>query len=275
MNKSTMSSIDWEKLWEEAMEVYLKNSQNDEQVWNEKARNFNHMVTRTEYADEFISRMDLNPDFSILDVACGPGNLALPLAKQVKSVTALDQSGEMLRIIQENMHSSGIKNITCVHKKWEEAILGKDIKAHDIVISSRKIPAKNLRDELRMLNKAASKYVYLTAPTANHDNQKFYQEIGRLIGKPYSQMPEYIYYYNILYQEGILAHVDFIYYTNHYRFPDLDTAFNMLNTYVRVENAEQKDKFTAFLKGRFEKDGEFKADLRCRWALLWWKKEEA
>jgi len=53
--------------------------------------------------------MDLNPGFTVLDIACGPGNLAIPLAEHVRSVTALDQSGEMLQIVREKMHSSGKK----------------------------------------------------------------------------------------------------------------------------------------------------------------------
>jgi SAM-dependent methyltransferase len=273
MDHSALESIDWEKMWEDGVRPSLKKSENSEKHWNELARKYDQLVAGTEYADEFIARMKLKPDFTVLDIACGPGTLAIPLAKCVKSITALDQSEEMLQIIREKMVASGIHNITGIHKKWEDTVIGIDIEPHDIVTSSRYIDVPDLRDELQKLNNAALKYVYLTATADNNECFRLYRKIGELIGKPFSGKSDYIYYYNILYQLGIQAHVDFIYFTNRFCFESVDTAFDLLNTRIQAENAEQKDKFMAFLKGAFDKYGELKIDTLCRWALIWWPKE--
>ena len=275
MDNSAPDAIDWERSWQDWLRTSLAQEQNDEDEWDKLARRYDAVVSSTTYADEFIARMELNPDFTVLDRACGPGTLAIPLAKRVKSITALDQSGEMLQIIQEKMRASGITNITRIHRKWEEVAVGVDIERHDIVISSRYISAPNLKAELLKLNDAALRYVYLTATADNGECHGLRREICELIGKPYLPKCEYIYHYNMLYQLGIQAHVDFIYYTNHYRFQSVDAAFNMLNTGIQVETAEQKQKMIAYLERGLAEKGVFETDSLCRWALIWWPKAGA
>ena len=41
-------------------------------------------------AEEFIARLGLKPGMTVLDVACGTGNLAIPAAKTCARVTGVD-----------------------------------------------------------------------------------------------------------------------------------------------------------------------------------------
>lgn len=67
----------------------------------------------------------LQPDGEVLDIGCGPGNLALPLARRVRKVVALDPSKEMLAILQERAAAEGITNIETVCLPWEEVDLNR------------------------------------------------------------------------------------------------------------------------------------------------------
>ena len=41
-------------------------------------------------AEDFIKRLELKPGMSVLDVACGTGNLAIPAARTGATVTGID-----------------------------------------------------------------------------------------------------------------------------------------------------------------------------------------
>ncbi len=58
-----------------------------------------------------------------LDIGCGPGNVALPLARRMKRVVALDPSEDMLAILERRAARAGIKNIETVHMRWEDVDL--------------------------------------------------------------------------------------------------------------------------------------------------------
>lgn len=63
------------------------------------------------YADQALAMVDLNGDSHVLDVACGPGTLALTAAPRVKSVQGVDFSPSMLQILQDTIDAQQIQNI--------------------------------------------------------------------------------------------------------------------------------------------------------------------
>ncbi len=58
--------------------------------WDGRASEFSEYATSTGYAERFIALMDIDPYWTVLDMACGGGTLAVPLSQRVKSVTAVD-----------------------------------------------------------------------------------------------------------------------------------------------------------------------------------------
>ena len=72
-----------------------------------------HMLAQ--YAAEALAAAKLKPDASVLDVACGPGTLALMAAHEVKEVHGIDFSEPMLAIFRQNAARAGHTNITICH----------------------------------------------------------------------------------------------------------------------------------------------------------------
>jgi ubiquinone/menaquinone biosynthesis C-methylase UbiE len=59
-------------------------------------------------AQEFIHGLDLRPGMSVLDVACGTGNLALPAARLGLAVTGVDIAPNLIEQARENAKSEGL-----------------------------------------------------------------------------------------------------------------------------------------------------------------------
>lgn len=56
----------------------------------------------------------LSPDDSVLDLGCGTGQLAVPLASRAGSVIGMDPEPDMLRLARESAGERGVSNITWV-----------------------------------------------------------------------------------------------------------------------------------------------------------------
>src|ERR1041385_3484398 len=59
-------------------------------------------------AEDFIGRLGLKPGMTVLDVACGTGNLAIPAAKTGARVTGVDIAPTSLEQARENAKAAGL-----------------------------------------------------------------------------------------------------------------------------------------------------------------------
>ena len=75
---------------------------------------------------------DLEPTDTLMDVGAGGGRHALPLALRCRSVTAVEPSPSMCAVLLQLTSAHGIKNVTIVQSKWEDA----DVEPADVVIST-------------------------------------------------------------------------------------------------------------------------------------------
>lgn len=67
------------------------------------------------YSEEAIAASNLQPGAAVLDVACGPGTLALRIAPEAGVVHGIDFSAAMLDIFRKNIERTGHKNIVIRH----------------------------------------------------------------------------------------------------------------------------------------------------------------
>ena len=69
----------------------------------------------------------------VLDLGCGSGMYTIRIAQMAESVTALDISDEMLRILTEDAAANGVTNITPVNADWLDYKPGE---AFDIIFAA-------------------------------------------------------------------------------------------------------------------------------------------
>jgi ubiquinone/menaquinone biosynthesis C-methylase UbiE len=73
------------------------------------------MQILAQYAEEAIAASHLKPGAAILDVACGPGTLALMVAREAGEVHGIDFSAPMLDIFKKHVERTGLNNISIRH----------------------------------------------------------------------------------------------------------------------------------------------------------------
>jgi len=173
--------------------------------WDEKSKDMAASVINSPYVNDFISRMKLTGDEVVLDIGCGPGTLAVPLAKLVKEVIAIDFSAQMLEELKAYAAREGVTNIKTYHIGWEDD--WSHLPPIDIVVASRSMEVSDIDAALAKMSAHASKACYLTYKVGGSFVD---MNILDYIGKKVKTKPDYWYIPILLYSKGYLPRVDYI-----------------------------------------------------------------
>lgn len=259
--------VDWNQLWKEQVEKLPKKKD----LWNSIAPQFNEWMDKDDYPAEFISKIKIEPNDTVLDVGCGNGAITIPLAQKARSVTALDSSTRMLEFLGKKAgHPS---NIQMINKGLEE-VDAQEIGYHDVVVASRSLNGiADIQAQLEKLDRIARKYVYITLWGV--DNRKFENEMAELLGRESHQNPEYILVYNILYEMGIQANVEFLKSNTRNHYSNMDEALDRIKW--RIGDLDEGEK--SIIKKHLERvltrnsDGSLTyTRTNSKWVLIWWEK---
>jgi SAM-dependent methyltransferase len=196
--------IDFNELYVKQKEKTSFKAKNKD-AWNEKAVFMNKKVHKSIYNEQFLNLLDLKQINSVLDVGCGVGNLSLKLAKEVKTINSLDFSPIMLQTVSQNAKEQNIDNINTINKSWYDS--WDDVPNADLVIASRSMEVKNMKEAFEKLNSKANKKVVISYKKGGSFVSK---EVLDILQREIISKPDYIYLVNILYNMGITASVNFI-----------------------------------------------------------------
>jgi SAM-dependent methyltransferase len=239
-----------------------------------KAVSFAARNQSSPFASLVLAHIPLAPTATVLDVGCGSGTLALPIARQVSAVTAIDFSAGMLTALRQMAAAADITNITTIQAGWEDDWASLAIQRHDIAIASRSLAVADLRSALQRLDDYAAELVIIVdriAPTP------FDPEAFAAVGRPFECGPDYIYVLNTLYSMGIHANVDIIGLDRETAFADLDEAMDSYRWMIRDMSPAEESALRLHLaqKSRPGDDGRIVVDrgFRPQWACIWWDKK--
>jgi SAM-dependent methyltransferase len=244
--------------------------------WDRRAASFHRAVAGTSAEVEAqVCALGLRPTDTVLDMGAGTGRFAVPLARYAAHVTALEPSAGMLAYLKQGMADAGLSNYSVVHRRWEDAEVGRDFPVHDIVFASNSLGFDDLAAGLEKIDAAARRAVHLFwfAGRERHPmDAELLRRLGRNEQERYS--PDYLFIVNVLHGMGIYANVSVEKATSRqiYDTPDDAVAWwcerndisssetEILRTYL-AETLEPTD------------DGRF-ATMRTGWrARIWWEKE--
>ncbi len=248
-------------------------SNNKSKNWDDIAKKFERWMKKDDYPEKILDKIETKPEYSVLDIGCGEGVLTIPLAKKVSSVTCVDLSKEMLKILKKKAKDEGLDNLTYIQGNLEDINLDSDGKKYDVIIASRSLNGiKNIKGLLKKLNKIGE-HVYITLWGSGG---RKYEEMARdVLNRDHSKYPSYMYVCNMLYQMGITANVEKL---------DCQT----INTYDSIEEAMDRYKWKIgnlnqeedVLRNHLEEtliqneDGSFKNPYeKPDWILIWWKND--
>ncbi|MGV8083616.1 MAG: class I SAM-dependent methyltransferase [Coriobacteriia bacterium] len=208
MTMTILEDID--AAWRDAQRTHL--AAFDPALWDRMASDYRTKTEAAEYNQDFLRLAAIELGWSVLDVGCGSGTFAIPLARDGHEVCGLDFSRAMLDELDAQAQREGIaERIRTVHGSWDDdwQTLGILPQSADIVIASRSFLTLNLSAALQKLHASARFRVCLSIgaeafPSAGPD-----PAIARAIGRPVPPFGEYLYVLDALYLLGIKASVSF------------------------------------------------------------------
>ncbi|MDH3349194.1 MAG: class I SAM-dependent methyltransferase [Desulfobulbaceae bacterium] len=265
-----MKNIDWELLRRRHPQGLPKQSSREN--WNKKALDFSTRAQDPSYVSQFLSLMKPKKNWRVIDVGAGPGTLALPLAKMVSHVTALDFSQKMLSIAQNSAAQEGVKNISTHLLAWEDSWKQAGISPHNVTIASRSLNLPALKPALEKLSRFAFEQVFITDRVGSgpYDPAAF-----KAIGRTLSPGPDYIYTINILYQMGHYAKVDFIEAEPRCHYSSFKAAYESFSWMFNEINDDEQNKLREYITSlcHFHQDGSVTVHRNHRptWAFINWQ----
>jgi SAM-dependent methyltransferase len=262
------SKIDWYQVFADRMAnaTFLGEGSG---YWDKRAPLICGGPQNNPFVTQTLKRLRLLPTDTVLDLGAGNGALTVPLSRKVKSVTALDNSPGMLKILRQRAREGNAANIRVLRRDWLNTEIGRDLPVHDVVVASRCLPMGDLRVSLPKILKAGRRAWFIIWRVS--DRQEPFAAAAAVLGKPYQPFPEYTLLAGLLYDLGIYANIE-IYTTRMKRyFTSLDEAADEAVRGTSL-TARERPRLRNYLQNvlTHECDG-WSQDLPTRWALLWWE----
>ncbi len=150
-------------------------------------------------------RSHLNKNSTVLDIGAGTGAFAIPLTQEVKEVTVVEPSAEMLTHLRRKMDTP---NLRIINQRWEDVDL-EEIGQHDMIIAAHSLyDITDIETALKKMISATKKHLYIIMGAGK---SSFYTDIWRRFKEgEYHPPPSFIHLYNVLYELGISANVEMI-----------------------------------------------------------------
>ncbi len=202
---------DWSALWRELVEIKARSQKSEADapreadIWRARARSFDESVKRRwarpdSSRDFVISQLDANT--TLLDIGAGTGAWAALLARHARRITAVEPSSAMIEVMQENLATQGIVNVSIVQGTWPDV----PVEPHDFSLCSHAMyGCPDLPAFIRRMAASTKRmcFLLLRAPAVDC----VLAEAARHIwGQPLDS-PNFTIAYNILLQMGIYPNV--------------------------------------------------------------------
>lgn len=289
-----LGSADWNEEWKRLQN--LRRKKDDPKYWNTRAKNFDNPDNQSPYVQELLERAAIKPGTVVLDMGCGTGSLAVPLAKAGSTVFAADFNESMLAEAKRRATTAGVDSIDYLHMSWEDNwdAFGIKDKSVDVVMASRSLSVSDLGAALDKMCRTARKRCMATMSCGC--SPRMDSRVLEACGLKNTHGRDYQYAWNILTNAGYEVDVSFIYSTRKDTFADAQSAYadfkRMIDDVSHLYPASEIDNAYARLHewlagelvnneeaGQLDEKGYPQGALRLRqariipWAYLEWNVE--
>ena len=264
--------LDWNARWQGAAAGRWRRSEEHAGYWNRRAPSFGARCPDGAYTRALLDLVAPEPEWSVLDVGCGAGTLAVPLARRVRQVTAMDFSEGMLAQLRHRLERAALDNVRPLLGAWEDDWDQLRVGTHDLALASRSLVVEDLAGALAKLDRAASRAVFITSIVGDGPRDRRALEA---VGRRFRPGPDYIYVVNLLHQMGIYANVTLIDAEREWQFQSPGEALAFYESYLADLTPDERVCLQAYLARELvEVDGRWtlRRPDRIRWAVIGWRK---
>jgi len=235
-------------------------------------------VARSDFAPRVLAVIGpaLDECKSALDVGAGCGALALPLARRMGWVTAVEPSAAMARALREAAARAGLGRVTVIEAAWGEV----PVEPHDLVVCAHVGGLLNADSPfLADAKRLARRLVVLIrdAPRPEDQDKFFYRELyPALLGRPYEHRSHADETLGGLRALGMAPRVTLCEYSSDQPFIDLEEACDFWMTYMGLQGSGPRAYLEGFLRERLlSAGGELIAPFKKTAAVFVWSPAEA
>jgi len=284
MGPKAMHDItDWNEEWKQQWSRYRDASmeQTGAAYWDDAdaARDFyrtsqEHRDTRV---DPILDGLPLRPESRVLDIGAGPGAIAIPAARRVRHVTAVEPAGGMYSVLEENLAAEGVDNVDVVKKLWEEVDIATDLAGpYDIVFAKNSLSVPDIRDAIVKMHEASSDYVAIYWFAGATPWEMLSLALWpALHGRAFAVPPKCNLIYNLLYAMGVYPNIESTPLPHRYPFPSADAAVEYFAPQVLARTPVQREVLRTYLLDHMERDGSaLVIPGHSHHVKIWWKKED-
>lgn len=239
-----LTTTDWNGEWKELQR--RRRPPDDASYWDKRAATFRTKDAPSAYTDQFLAFAAVEPGATVLDMGCGNGALALPLASDNHEVIAADFSQGMLDDLASKAAARGVAErirplLLSWEDDWDAAGLGEN--CVDVAVASRSVATADLGAALRKLSRAARQRACATLTTgpSPHVNPSVVEALGLPVPKNY----DYLYAYLVLTQMGYTPELRLIQSHRIRTYDNVEEATaaiaSMIEKYVAPELARREE----------------------------------
>lgn len=203
-----LTTTDWGQEWRELQTA--RRAADDAAHWDERSKTYRKADSPSPYIDSFLKLADIRPHETVLDMGCGSGALAVPLAAKHHEVIAADFSSGMLERTREECEAAGVTGVKTIQMSWADDWMAHGVgpKSVDVALASRSIATNDLEGALMKLTATARRRCCITLPTGSSPrvNERALTAIGlqSLLGR------DHVYAFMILTNAGLRPTVEYI-----------------------------------------------------------------
>lgn len=225
------------------------------EFWNRMALSPKHSDENDHFIEHFIEVLDLQSEESVLDMGCGTGSLAIPLAQRGRRVIAADFAPQMLEIVQRQAALQRLATITPLQLSWDDdwSAHGLAEKSVDVAIACRSLIVDDLRSALLKLDGVARDRVCIAVRTDGYPHADTH--MARELGRPLRKGGEWLYCVLLLVQEGILPTVTYIESIKSDSYVSFDEAYEKSCASFESLTEAECQQIAAYLREHLVTDG--------------------
>lgn len=267
-------ATEWKKLWQDLASSDVQTGSEGQakmvERWRQVAQKLDSLTEEQTKSDPLLAFLlgRLEANMTILDIGAGIGRWTIPIAKVVRSVTAVEPLAGMRQVLLERANARGIGNLDVVETPWMDA----KVLRHDVVISSHSTyTSPDLMAFVKKMEQKARRTCYLALRVPAYNG--VIGELSQRVHGTWHDSANFIIGYNLLLSEGVYANV-FMEPKPARRWysPTLEDAIDRAKHHLGIEDSTHDALIRALLARRLKPvKGEYEWPDAMRSALVWWE----